>query len=123
MLLSHEQLRAPAHDNLCTLLAALKHGGVPTSMDAPRAAGRLKAEQGIPLAALLHAFRLGGRFIWDRLLAMALGKDSAAWLLHRASDIWLIGRQRRGPGCPVRAGRPAEARGPGRPDSGESPLD
>jgi hypothetical protein len=59
-------------------------------MDAPRAAGRLKAEQGIPLAALLHAFRLGGRFIWDRLLAMALGKDSAAWLLHRASDIWLI---------------------------------
>lgn len=90
MLLSHEQLRAPVHDNLCTLLAALKNGGVPTSMDAPRAAGRLKAEQGIPLAALLHAFRLGGRFIWDRLLAMALGKDSAAWLLHRASDIWLI---------------------------------
>lgn len=39
MLLSHEQLRAPVHDNLCTLLAALKNGGVPTSMDAPRAAG------------------------------------------------------------------------------------
>jgi hypothetical protein len=90
MLLSHEQLRAPVHDNLCALLVALRNGGVPTSMDAPRAAGRFKAEQGVPLAALLHAFRLGGRFIWDRLLAMALGGDSAVWLLHRASDLWRI---------------------------------
>ncbi|MGP3926778.1 PucR family transcriptional regulator [Streptomyces sp. 8N616] len=89
-LLSHEQLRTAVHDNLCTLLMALKNGGVPTNMDAPRAAGRLKAEQGIPLAALLHAFRLAGRFIWDRLLAMALDQDSASWLLHRASDVWLI---------------------------------
>lgn len=89
-LLSHEQLRTAVHDNLCTLLTAVRNGGVPTNMDAPRAAGRLKAEQGIPVAALLHAFRLAGRFIWDRLLAMALDEDSTTWLLHRASDIWVI---------------------------------
>jgi hypothetical protein len=89
-LLSHEQLRTAVHDNLCTLLTALKNGGAPTNMDAPRATGRLKAEHGVPLAAVLHAFRLGGRFIWDRLLTMARDEDSATWLLHRASDIWVI---------------------------------
>ncbi|MET7356306.1 hypothetical protein [Streptomyces mirabilis] len=43
MLLSHEQLRAPVHDNLPALLTVLRNRGVPTNMDAPRAAGRLKA--------------------------------------------------------------------------------
>jgi hypothetical protein len=87
--LSHAQLRTAVHDNLCALLASL-HSGALTSVEAPRAAGRLKAEQGIPLAALLHAFRLAGRFIWDRLLAMAVDQNSAAKLLHRASDIWVV---------------------------------
>ncbi|MFD4511033.1 PucR family transcriptional regulator [Streptomyces sp. NPDC058464] len=87
--LSHEQLRTAVHDNLRTLLTALR-GGAPTDLDAPRAAGRLKAGQGIPLAALLHAYRMAGRFIWDRLLAMALDDDSATQLLHRASDIWAV---------------------------------
>ncbi|WP_329558600.1 helix-turn-helix domain-containing protein [Streptomyces uncialis] len=87
-LLSHEQLRDAVHDNLRTLLTALQ--GRPTSLDAPRAAGRLKAERGIPLAALLHAFRLAGRFIWDRLLVMAVAEDSTTELLHMASGIWVV---------------------------------
>ncbi|MCM2391898.1 PucR family transcriptional regulator [Streptomyces albipurpureus] len=87
-LLSHDQLRSAVHDNLRTLLTALQ--GRPTPLDAPRAAGRLKAEKGIPLAALLHAFRLAGRFIWDRLLAMAMAEGSATKLLHMASGIWVV---------------------------------
>ncbi|MGW6457136.1 PucR family transcriptional regulator [Streptomyces sp. NPDC055078] len=87
-LLSHEQLRGAVHDNLRTLLTALQ--GCPASLDAPRAAGRLKAERGIPLAALLHAFRLAGRFIWDRLLAMAVAEGTATELLHTASGIWVV---------------------------------
>ncbi|WP_459754686.1 PucR family transcriptional regulator [Streptomyces sennicomposti] len=89
-LLRPEQLRGAVHDNLCTLLAALRDGSGTTNLDAARAAGRLKAEQGIPVAALLHAFRLAGRCVWDRLLATALDEDSTTWLLHRASDIWGI---------------------------------
>lgn len=89
-LLSREQLRTAVYDNLCALLTALRNGSASTDMDAPRATGRLKAEHGVPLAAVLHAFRIGGRFIWDRLLTMALDKDSATWLLRRASDIWMI---------------------------------
>ncbi|MBA8826126.1 DNA-binding protein Fis [Saccharopolyspora lacisalsi] len=87
--LSHEQLRTTVHDNLRTLLAAL-HGERPLSLEAPRIAGRLKAEEGIPLAALLHAYRLAGRFIWDRLVALAVEEDSATVLLGMASDVWVV---------------------------------
>lgn len=87
-LLSPAQLRGAVYDNLRTLLMALQ--GEPVSLDAARAAGRLKAEQGIPLAALLHAFRLAGRFIWDHLLAAAEEEGSATELLPVASDVWLL---------------------------------
>ncbi|MFE3323738.1 PucR family transcriptional regulator [Streptomyces sp. NPDC059176] len=85
-LLDRHQLRTTVHDNLHTLLTALQ--GRPTTLEAPRAAGRLKAEQGIPLAALLHAYRLAGRFIWDRLLTVAVDEESTNQLLHTASDVW-----------------------------------
>ncbi|MFE7955831.1 PucR family transcriptional regulator [Streptomyces sp. NPDC057413] len=84
--LGREQLRAVVRDNLATMFTALQ--GRPTTLQAPRAAGRLKAEQGIPLAALLHAYRLAGRFIWDRLLAAAVDEQSTVQLLHMASDMW-----------------------------------
>jgi hypothetical protein len=87
-LLSHEQMRDAVRDNLRTVLQALQ--GQPVTLDAARAAGRLKAELGIPLAAVLHAYRLGGRFIWDRLLTAALAEDSAEELLPMASDIWMV---------------------------------
>ena len=87
-LLSHDQMRDAVRDNLRTILLALQ--GQPVTLDAARAAGRLKAELGIPLAAVLHAYRLGGRFIWDRLLTAALAEDSAAELLPMASGIWMV---------------------------------
>jgi hypothetical protein len=85
---SHERVRAVVRDNLRTLLMALREN--PVALDAARDAGRLKAELGIPLPALLHAYRLGGRFIWDRLLAAATDEGSATQLLYLASDIWQI---------------------------------
>jgi hypothetical protein len=87
-LLSHEQMRDAVRDNLRTVLQALQ--GQPVTLDAAREAGKLKAELGIPLAAVLHAYRLGGRFIWDRLLTAALAEDSAEELLPMASDIWMV---------------------------------
>jgi hypothetical protein len=86
-LLTYKQLRESVHDNLRTILMALR-GGTPTTLEAAQAAGRLKAEQGIPLAALLHAYRIGGRFIWERLLATAVEPETATTLLHKASDVW-----------------------------------
>ena len=86
-LLTYKQLRESVHDNLRTILMGVR-GGMPTTMEAAQAAGRLKAEQGIPLTALLHAFRLGGRFIWDRVLATAVDPETANLLLHKASHVW-----------------------------------
>ena len=86
-LLTYKQLRESVHDNLRTILLAVR-GGTPATLDPARAAGRLKAQQGIPLAALLHAYRIGGRFIWDRVLTTALDPETATMLLHKASDVW-----------------------------------
>lgn len=85
---SRELVRAAVRDNLRTVLMALS--GEPVTLEAPREAGRLKAELGIPLAAVLHAYRLGGRFIWDRLLAAAISSDLTEELLRIASDIWAV---------------------------------
>lgn len=85
---THARVRTVVRDNLRTLLLALQEN--PVSLDAARDAGRLKAELGIPLPALLHAYRLGGRFIWDRLLAAATDEGRATELLYLASDIWQI---------------------------------
>jgi hypothetical protein len=84
--IDREQLRTAVRDNLSTLLAALQ--GRPATLEAARAAGRLKAEHGIPLAALLHAYRMAGRFVWDRLLALTTDAESPARLLTVASRIW-----------------------------------
>jgi hypothetical protein len=75
-------------DNLRVVLLALR--GEPITLDAARAAGQLKAELGIPLAAVLHAYRLGGRFIWDRLLSAAQASGCATELLPVASEIWMV---------------------------------
>ena len=85
---SHDQIRVTVRDNLRDLLTALQ--GRQVSLQAAREAGRMKAELDIPLSALLHAYRLGGRFIWDRLLAAADSSGRATELLQMASDIWLV---------------------------------
>jgi len=86
--LTHEQLRNAVADNLATVLAQLADNS-PIRLQAAWAAGRLKAEQGVPLAALLHAYRLAGRLIWERVLDQADGCN-ADTLPHMASEIWSI---------------------------------
>ena len=88
-LLTLEQLTVAVRDNLFSLLSTLSGRGQ-ASLDAARAAGRLKARQGVPLAALLHAYRLAGRLIWAELVALAQERDSAESLVHLASDVWAV---------------------------------
>ncbi|MEV4641091.1 helix-turn-helix domain-containing protein [Actinoplanes sp. NPDC049548] len=61
------------HDNLERILQVLA-GSVPDGVDpleAPRATGRRRAVQGVPLEAVLHAYRLGTSTIWEALLSEA----------------------------------------------------
>ncbi|QDQ94037.1 PucR family transcriptional regulator [Rhodococcus sp. WB9] len=87
-LLTPEQLYAACVDNLTAMLGNLA-GGAPIRLEAARAAGQLKAEQGVPLAALLHAFRLGGRLIWDELMDRSEGRATNA-LLDMAAQVWAL---------------------------------
>jgi hypothetical protein len=80
-----EELWRSCRDNLGYVLGQL--AGLPAEVEAPRATGVARAEQGVPFAAVLQAFRIGGRFIWELLVEHA---DEAARepLLRSAADVW-----------------------------------
>ncbi|WP_067702578.1 PucR family transcriptional regulator [Nocardia jejuensis] len=87
-LLTDEQLRGSVLDNLTEIFEYLS-GRHPIRLESARATGRLKAEQGIPLAAALHAFRLGGRLIWEEYAARAEG-ISGDELMKLAAALWEV---------------------------------
>lgn len=85
-LLTADQLYRTCRENLTAVIEALAGTG-PLRLRPARAAGRLKAEQGIPVASLLHAYRLGGRLIWEELTNWSAGPGDAR--LHElASRLW-----------------------------------
>ncbi|GAB2859848.1 helix-turn-helix domain-containing protein [Streptomyces deserti] len=52
--------------------------------------GATRAEQGLPLDALLHAFRLGGSLVWQGLVdeTVRTAPEDVRLLVHVASDVW-----------------------------------
>lgn len=52
--------------------------------------GAVRAEQGLPLDALLHAFRLGGGMVWQGLIEESArhDPDDVRLLVHVAADVW-----------------------------------
>ncbi|GGQ83955.1 PucR family transcriptional regulator [Streptomyces flaveolus] len=52
--------------------------------------GTTRAEQGLPLDALLHAFRLGGSLVWQRLIeeTSRTAPEDVRLLVHVAADVW-----------------------------------
>jgi hypothetical protein len=55
-----------------------------------RKIGAARAEQGLPLDALLHAFRLGGSLIWQSLVeeTSRTAPEDVRLLVHVAADVW-----------------------------------
>jgi hypothetical protein len=87
-LVPHEQLIASCCDNTRFVLGQLAHEPL-VSIDAPRATGAARADQGVPYAAVLQAFRVGGRFIWELLVDRA-DPEAHDVLLLAAADIWAV---------------------------------
>ncbi|NMO00032.1 PucR family transcriptional regulator [Gordonia sp. TBRC 11910] len=87
-LLTAEQLRKSCIDNLGAMVDALADRA-DLRLEPARAAGRLKAELGIPIASLLHAFRLGGRNVWSALVERAV-EPADRDLGDLAADLWEI---------------------------------
>ncbi|KQU39632.1 MULTISPECIES: PucR family transcriptional regulator [unclassified Rhodococcus (in: high G+C Gram-positive bacteria)] len=86
--LTRDELATVCTGNLRSMLDALTTGAS-GDLEPARAAGRIKAENAVPLAALLHAFRLGGRLIWAELTAAAAGRAPEV-LLAMATEVWAL---------------------------------
>ncbi|MDT0277423.1 PucR family transcriptional regulator [Blastococcus goldschmidtiae] len=89
---SEEELRRSTRDNLEHGLLALVGAPVPDrpALHGAREVGRRRAKQGIPLEAVLRAYRLGGQVTWEALLkvsAQAGGRHDAL-LLQVAGTVW-----------------------------------
>src|SRR5258708_26917162 len=69
---AQEDLWQSAHDNLQDVLEATGDLAARSpDFAAARRTGRRRAEKRLPLESLLHAYRLGGRVIWEALLEEA----------------------------------------------------
>ncbi len=90
-----EELRAACRTNLergIQVLAEQVPAGVDPE-DTSRRTGSLRARQGIPLEAVLRAYRLGGRVMWEALLATSRGRFGGGYdeaLLDAAGYVWRV---------------------------------
>jgi PucR C-terminal helix-turn-helix domain/GGDEF-like domain len=88
-----QDLRDSVGSNLESMVAQLTTGP-PPDLSAPRTTGRRRAEQGTPLADILHAYRIGFTEFWEAIVeegrrSMRAPPDT---LVDAASDVWwLIG--------------------------------
>ena len=88
-----EDLWRSCHDNLTRILQLV--GGTEAhhgqEYDAARATGQRRAEQGLPIDDLLRSFRMGGRLVWEALVAEARdqGIDDDG-LLDVGTRVWEV---------------------------------
>ncbi|WP_280232789.1 PucR family transcriptional regulator [Nocardia cyriacigeorgica] len=83
--LDHDELTAVVTDNLASMLDAI--AGAPYSLEPARRTGRLKAERGVSLDSLLHAFRLAGLAFWEIIVERADHADGPA-LSRLSTVVW-----------------------------------
>ena len=90
-----DELRGACRRNLergVQVLARRVPPGVDPS-ELSRTIGRRRARQGVPLEAVLRAYRLGGRVIWESLLHVSRSRFAGAHdaaLLDAASSVWRV---------------------------------
>lgn len=88
-----EDLRGSVRNNLESMAAELTTSQ-PPDLSAPRATGRRRAEQGTPLADILHAYRIGFTEFWEAIVEEGRRSTRATpdTLVDAASGVWwLIG--------------------------------
>ncbi|WP_069918863.1 helix-turn-helix domain-containing protein [Streptomyces subrutilus] len=91
-LLGRAELRERIHHNFRQAVEGLVRSsrGLPVELADARATGTLRAEQGLPLASLLRAYRSGGRLLWAALTEAVAAHDRSALprLLPGVSALW-----------------------------------
>ncbi|MER5202579.1 helix-turn-helix domain-containing protein [Streptomyces sp. NPDC002825] len=86
-----DSLRRSCTANADLILTHLRVGGTPDASSA-RETGRLRAEQGVPLADTLHAYRIGSQLLWTEILAEARSRPeiSDGLLLSESTEFWAL---------------------------------
>lgn len=81
----HESLRS-------ALLALLSPQGQGQPSPQTWRLGRRRAEQGLPLDALLHAYRIGGVLVWQALVEVTIehSPKDVHELVHAATTVWTV---------------------------------
>lgn len=85
-----EDLRRSCSENLHRILSVLVGDAQGDVFDAPRTTGSRRAEQGMPVESVLHAYSLGFRSIWDGLLVEARKTNQLESLAEAATSVWEI---------------------------------
>ncbi|WP_026454928.1 PucR family transcriptional regulator [Saccharomonospora iraqiensis] len=86
-----ENLRGNIERGIQSLGGVVPDGADP--QDTSRQTGRLRAREGVPLEAVLRAYRLGGRVIWEGLLATSRERFDGYYdheLLDAAGYVWRV---------------------------------
>ncbi|MEV0247024.1 helix-turn-helix domain-containing protein [Nocardia sp. NPDC050712] len=75
-----------------TLMVRHFTSDAPLDPEPPKETGRLRAQQGVPLAETLHAFRIGFEFLWSELVAEARRHPEVtdAVLVDLAAEVWAL---------------------------------
>lgn len=84
-----DDLRRTVQANLNSFLADLASQGSPSTASS-RDTARRRAEQGVPLGSVLHAYRLGFHVIWGALADRALreGQVCLDGLVRESTTVW-----------------------------------
>jgi hypothetical protein len=91
-LVSLDSLRSSCFANADFVLAHLHHrNGVPDAGTA-RETGRVRAEQGVPLADTLRAYRIGSELLWTEIVAEARTRPEVSddLLVSESADFWAL---------------------------------
>ena len=81
------ELRRTCRENIDVIFGPAGPGTALTS----RENGRRRALAGVPLTAVMEAYRVSGRFLWEQLArAAATGEVTADVALTAASGMWLV---------------------------------
>jgi hypothetical protein len=85
----HEELRRTCLDNIGFVFGPLGRAPAVTSPES-RENGRRRARAGVPLTAVMAAYRVAARYLWDCLADTAARSAApASVMLRAASEMWL----------------------------------
>src|SRR5262245_61611524 len=82
-----DEVRRSCLDNLRLVFGSIGHTEARESPPS-REHGRRRARDGVPLTTVMEAYRVGSRFIWERVAELAAGLPAEVALLA-SSRMWL----------------------------------